>query len=111
LTPTLSGGIPWYEGKQAIALLCALEASDAGGRRHPPVGRYGPMLFRSAHVEQGALRLFVSRTKAQLQTLANLRDRHAAEQLAHGLGVTAHDNWLVVQPREMGKVSAPGPWL
>jgi hypothetical protein len=31
-----------------------------------------------------------------------LRDQHAAEQLAHGLNVTAHDNWLVVQPQEIG---------
>jgi hypothetical protein len=102
LTPTLWAPLPWYEGKQAaihtyvhrwkrpILVAGDTPASD------------GPMLFRSAHVEQGALRLFVSRTERHFETMAALRDDHAAEQLAHGLSVTAHDNWLVVQPHEIG---------
>ena len=102
LTPTLWAPLPWYEGKQAAIHTYVhpwkrpmLVAGDT------PVSD-GPMLFRSAHVEQGALRLFVSRTQQHLQSMVILRDQHAAEQLAHGLSVTAHDNWLVVQPHEIG---------
>ena len=102
LTPTLWAPLPWYEGKQAAIHTYVhpwkrpiLVAGDT------PVSD-GPMLFRSAHVEQGALRLFVSRTQQHMQSMASLRDQHAADQLAHGLKVTAHDNWLVVQPHEIG---------
>ncbi|MEY4268448.1 MAG: hypothetical protein RIS90_2983 [Pseudomonadota bacterium] len=102
LTAALWAPLPWYEGKQAaihtyvhrwkrpILVAGDTPASD------------GPMLLRSAHVEQGALRLFVARADHHLETMVTLREEHAAEQLAHGLSVTAHDNWLVVQPHEIG---------
>jgi len=102
MTAALWAPLPWYEGKQAaihtyvhrwkrpILVAGDTPASD------------GPMLLRSAHVEQGALRLFVARADHQLETMATLREEHAAEQLAHGLSVTAHDNWLVVQAHQIG---------
>ena len=102
LTPTLWAPLPWYEGKQAaIHTYVHLWKRPILVAGDTPVSD-GPMLFRSADVAQGALRLFMSRSQHQLNNMAKLRDQHAAEQLAHGLSVTAHDNWLVIDPHEIG---------
>ena len=101
LTATLWAPMPWYEGKQAAIhtyvhpwkkpILVAGDTPDSDG----------PMLFRGPDVEQGALRLFVSRKDSALDKMKSLQARHAADQLAHGLPVTADRNWLVVTPEQI----------
>ncbi len=101
LTSALWAPMPWYEGKQAAIhtyvhpwkkpILVAGDTPDSDG----------PMLFRAPDVEQGALRLFVSRKDSALDKMKSLQARHAADQQAHGLPVTADRNWLVVTPEQI----------
>lgn len=101
LTAALWAPMPWYEGKQAAIhtyvhpwkkpILVAGDTPDSDG----------PMLFRAPDVEQGALRLFVSRKDSALDKMKSLQARHAADQRAHGLPVTADRNWLVVTPEQI----------
>ncbi|MEY3445382.1 MAG: hypothetical protein RIR45_137 [Pseudomonadota bacterium] len=101
LTSTLWAPMPWYEGKQAAIhtyvhpwkkpILVAGDTPESDG----------PMLFRGAAVEQGALRVFVSRTDAALTRMQAMQSEHADSQQAHGLPVTAHTNWLVVTPEQI----------
>jgi hypothetical protein len=101
LTAALWAPMPWYEGKQAAIhtyvhpwkkpILVAGDTPDSDG----------PMLFRAPDVEQGALRLFVSRKDSALDKMKSLQARHAADQLAHGLPITADRNWLVVTPEQI----------
>ena len=101
LTSTLWAPMPWYEGKQAAIhtyvhpwkkpILVAGDTPESDG----------PMLFRGAAVEQGALRLFVSRTDAALNRMQAMQSEHADSQHEHGLPVTAHTNWLVVTPEQI----------
>ena len=101
LTHTLWAPMPWYEGKQAAIhtyvhpwkkpILVAGDTPDSDG----------PMLFRAPDVEPGALRLFVSRKDSALDKMKSLQARHAADQRAHGLPVTADRNWLVVTPEQI----------
>ena len=101
LTAALWAPMPWYEGKQAAIhtyvhpwkkpILVAGDTPDSDG----------PMLFRGPDVEQGALRLFVSRKDSALDKMKSLQARHAADQQAHGLPVTADRNWLVVTPEQI----------
>jgi phosphorylcholine phosphatase len=102
LTPALWAPLPWYEGKQAAIhtyihpwkkpILVAGDTPRSDG----------PMLFRAADVDQGALRLFVSRKQDYLHDIHALQAQHAAAQRDHGLPVTAQDNWLVVTPEQIG---------
>jgi len=102
LTPALWAPLPWYEGKQAAIhtyihpwkkpILVAGDTPRSDG----------PMLFRAADVDQGALRLFVSRKQNYLHDIHALQAQHAAAQRDHGLPVTAQDNWLVVTPEQIG---------
>ncbi len=101
LTAALWAPMPWYEGKQAAIhtyvhpwkkpILVAGDTPDSDG----------PMLFRGPDVEQGALRLFVSRKDSALDKMKSLQARHAADQQAHGLPVTADRNWLLVTPEQI----------
>jgi len=80
LTAALWAPMPWYEGKQAAIhtyvhpwkkpILVAGDTPDSDG----------PMLFRGPDVEQGALRLFVSRKDSALDKMKSLQARHAADQ-------------------------------
>ena len=58
----------------------------------------GPMFLHTPDIEQGALRLFVSRKANYHDAIHTLQRDHAASQLAHGMPVTADRNWLVVTP-------------
>lgn len=101
MTATLWAPLPWYEGKQAAIhtyvhpwkkpVLVAGDTPESDG----------PMLFRGPDVEQGALRLFVSRTDSALQKIQQLQAQHAAAQSAQGLTVNAHHNWVVVTPEQI----------
>jgi len=101
MTATLWAPMPWYEGKQAAIhtyvhpwkkpILVAGDTPDSDG----------PMFFRGPDVEQGALRLFVSRRESELERIRALQGQHAAAQLEHGLPVTAHSNWIVVTPEQI----------
>lgn len=101
-TPALWAPLPWYEGKQAAIhtyihpwkkpILVAGDTPRSDG----------PMLFRAPDVDQGALRLFVSRKQNYLNDIQALQAQHAAAQRDHGLPVTAHDNWIVVTPEQIG---------
>lgn len=101
MTATLWAPLPWYEGKQAAIhtyvhpwkkpVLVAGDTPESDG----------PMLFRGPDVEQGALRLFVSRTDSALQKIQQLQAQHAAAQSAQGLTVNAHHNWVLVTPEQI----------
>ena len=101
LTHTLWAPMPWFEGKQAAIhtyihpwkkpVLVAGDTPDSDG----------PMFFRAPDVEQGALRLFVSRKPDYHDRIHALQADHAASQLAHGHPVTADRNWVIVTPDEI----------
>ena len=101
LTHTLWAPMPWFEGKQAAIhtyidawkkpVLVAGDTPDSDG----------PMFFRAPDVEQGALRLFVSRKPDYHDRIHALQADHAASQLAHGQPVTADRNWVIVTPDEI----------
>ncbi len=101
LTHTLWAPLPWYEGKQAAIHTCihpwkkpVLVAGDTPASD-------GPMFLRAPDIDQGALRLFVSRTDSHHDRIHDLQRHHAAAQLAHGVPVTADRNWVVVTPDEI----------
>ncbi len=101
LTHTLWAPMPWFEGKQAAIhtyihpwkkpVLVAGDTPDSDG----------PMFFRAPDVEQGSLRLFVSRKPDYHDRIHALQAEHAASQLAHGHPVTANRNWVIVTPDEI----------
>ena len=101
LTHTLWAPMPWFEGKQAAIhtyihpwkkpVLVAGDTPDSDG----------PMFFRAPDVEQGSLRLFVSRKPDYHDRIHALQADHAASQLAHGQPVTADRNWVIVTPDEI----------
>ena len=101
LTHTLWAPMPWFEGKQAAIhtyihpwkkpVLVAGDTPDSDG----------PMFFRAPDVEQGSLRLFVSRKPDYHDRIHALQADHAASQLAHGQPVTANRNWVIVTPDEI----------
>lgn len=101
MTSTLWAPLPWYEGKQAAIHTYIHPWKQpilvAGDTPHSD----GPMLFRGPDVARGALRLFVAREDQALASISAMQTRHAAEQQAHGLPVTAHSNWLVVTPEQI----------
>ena len=101
LTHTLWAPMPWYEGKQAAIHTYIHPWKKpvlvAGDTPHSD----GPMLFRGPDVEQGALRLFVSRSDHALNTMNAMKVTHGASQAENGLPVTAHDNWVVVTPDQI----------
>jgi phosphoserine phosphatase len=101
LTATLWAPMPWYEGKQAAIHTYIHPWKKpilvAGDTPHSD----GPMLFRAPDVEQGAMRLFVSRQDTAMQAINHMQTQHAASQREHGLPVTAHHNWLVVTPEQI----------
>ena len=101
LTPTLWAPLPWYEGKPAAIRTYihawkrpVLVAGDTPASD-------GPMFLHTPDIEQGALRLFVSRKPSFHESIHQLQREHAAAQLAHGVPVTADRNWLVVTPNEI----------
>ena len=101
LTPALWAPMPWYEGKQAaihtylhrwkkpILVAGDTPASD------------GPMFLRAPDVERGSWRIFVARQDSYRTQIEALQARHAAEQLAHGVAVTADRNWIIVTPEQI----------
>ena len=101
LTHTLWAPMPWYEGKQAAIhtyihpwkkpVLVAGDTPDSDG----------PMFFRAPDVEQGSLRIFVSRKPTYHDKIHALQAHHAAAQLEHGFPVTAHRNWIIVTPEDI----------
>ena len=101
LTHTLWAPLPWYEGKPAAIRTYihpwkkpVLVAGDTPASD-------GPMFLHTPDIEQGALRLFVSRKPSYHESIHQLQREHAAAQLAHGVPVTADRNWLVVTPDEI----------
>ena len=101
LTHTLWAPMPWYEGKQAAIhtyihpwkkpVLVAGDTPDSDG----------PMFFRAPDVDQGSLRIFVSRKPTYHDKMQALQAHHAAAQREHGLPVTADRNWVIVTPEEI----------
>ena len=101
LTHTLWAPMPWFEGKQAAIhtyihpwkkpVLVAGDTPDSDG----------PMFFRAPDVEQGSLRLFVSRKPDYHDRIRAMQTHHAASQLEHGHPVTADRNWIVVTPDQI----------
>ena len=101
LTHTLWAPMPWYEGKQAAIhtyihpwkkpVLVAGDTPESDG----------PMFFRAPDVEQGSLRIFVSRKPTYHDKIHALQAHHAAAQLEHGFSVTADRNWIIVTPEDI----------
>ncbi len=101
LTHTLWAPMPWYEGKQAAIhtyihpwkkpVLVAGDTPDSDG----------PMFFRAPDVEQGSMRIFVSRKPTYHDKIHALQAQHAAAQLEHGFPVTADRNWIIVTPEDI----------
>ncbi|MEI5100168.1 HAD family hydrolase [Streptomyces sp. PmtG] len=102
LTPNLWAPLTWYQGKPAAISTYidawrkpVLVAGDT------PVSD-GPMLFHSADVARGGVRVWVNRKDSYLKQLDEMKRKNAARQRELGQPVTADKRWLTVTPRQLG---------
>ena len=101
MTPYLWAPATWMIGKWAAILSYIdewkkpiLVAGDS------PVSDT-PMLFHGANVDNGGMRLWISRSDACRQKIGKLIKETAQKQELEGLPVTADRNWLFVTPKEI----------
>ncbi|UFQ15227.1 MULTISPECIES: haloacid dehalogenase-like hydrolase [Streptomyces] len=101
LTPHLWAPLTWYEGKPAAINTYIdewkkpiLVAGDT------PVSD-GPMLFHSADVEHGGVRVWVNRKDAYMKQLDGMKRKNAERQRELGQQVTADKRWLTVTPEQI----------
>ncbi|WP_369214579.1 haloacid dehalogenase-like hydrolase, partial [Streptomyces flavofungini] len=101
LTPHLWAPLTWYEGKPAAISTYIdewkkpiLAAGDT------PVSD-GPMLFHSADVAHGGVRVWVNRKDAYMEQLDGMKRKNAARQRELGQKVTADKRWLTVTPEQI----------
>ncbi|QDQ11167.1 HAD family hydrolase [Streptomyces spectabilis] len=102
LTPNLWAPLTWYQGKPAAISTYidewkkpVLVAGDT------PVSD-GPMLFHSADVQHGGVRVWVNRKDSYLKQLDAMKRKNAARQRELGQPVTADKGWLTVTPEQLG---------
>ncbi|MEU4797478.1 HAD family hydrolase [Streptomyces sp. NPDC023327] len=102
LTPNLWAPLTWFEGKPAAINTYidewrkpVLVAGDT------PVSD-GPMLFHSADVEHGGVRVWVNRKDAYMKQLDGMKKENARRQRELGQKVTADKRWLTVTPEQIG---------
>ncbi|MFD9905676.1 haloacid dehalogenase-like hydrolase [Streptomyces sp. NPDC059063] len=102
LTPNLWAPLTWYQGKPAAISTYidewkkpVLVAGDT------PVSD-GPMLFHSADVRHGGVRVWVNRKEKYLRQLDGMKRENAARQRELGQPVTADKRWLTVTPEQIG---------
>ncbi|AZM52873.1 phosphorylcholine phosphatase [Streptomyces sp. WAC 01529] len=102
LTPKLWAPLTWYEGKPAAINTYIdewrkpiLAAGDT------PVSD-GPMLFHSADVEHGGVRVWVNRKDSYMKQLDGMKKKNAERQRELGQKVTADKRWLTVTPDQIG---------
>jgi phosphoserine phosphatase len=102
LTPNLWAPLTWYEGKPAAINTYIdewkkpiLVAGDT------PVSD-GPMLFHSADVEHGGVRVWVNRKDSYMAQLDGMKRENAERQRELGQKVTADKRWLTVTPEQIG---------
>ncbi|MDG4863697.1 haloacid dehalogenase-like hydrolase [Streptomyces sp. T-3] len=101
LTPKLWAPLTWFEGKPAAINTYIdewkkpiLVAGDT------PVSD-GPMLFRSADVRNGGVRVWVNRKDKYLTQINDMKAKNAARQRELGQPVTADKRWLTVKAEEI----------
>ncbi|TGB16228.1 haloacid dehalogenase-like hydrolase [Streptomyces sp. MZ04] len=101
LTPNLWAPLTWYQGKPAAINTYidewrkpVLVAGDT------PVSD-GPMLFHSADVEHGGVRVWVNRKDKYMKQLNDMKQTNADRQRELGQKVTADKRWLTVVPDEI----------
>lgn len=102
LTPDLWAPLTWYQGKPA-----AIQDYIDQWKKPVLVGgdtpvSDGPMLFHSADVENGGLRLWINRKDAYFQQIQDMQKSNADEQKKLGEPVTAEEGWVVVKPADIG---------
>ncbi|WP_030572928.1 HAD family hydrolase [Streptomyces aureocirculatus] len=102
LTPNLWAPLTWYQGKPAAISTYidewkqpVLVAGDT------PVSD-GPMLFHSADVRHGGVRVWVDRKDSYMKQLDAMKRKNAARQRELGQPVTADKRWLTVTPEQLG---------
>ncbi|MFI7317562.1 haloacid dehalogenase-like hydrolase [Streptomyces venezuelae] len=102
LTPNLWAPLTWYEGKPAAINTYIdewrkpiLAAGDT------PVSD-GPMLFHSADVAHGGVRVWVNRKDSYMKQLDGMKRKNAERQRELGQQVTADKRWLTVTPDQIG---------
>lgn len=102
LTPNLWAPLTWYQGKPAAISTYidewqkpVLVAGDT------PVSD-GPMLFHSADVRHGGVRVWVNRKDSYMKQLDGMKRKNAARQRELGQPVTADKRWLTVTPEQIG---------
>ncbi|MGH4027794.1 haloacid dehalogenase-like hydrolase [Actinomycetota bacterium Odt1-20B] len=101
LTPKLWAPLTWYQGKPAAISTYIdewkkplLVAGDT------PVSD-GPMLFHSADVEHGGVRVWVNRKDKYMKQLDGMKKKNAERQRELGQKVTADKRWLTVTPEQI----------
>ena len=100
--PDLWAPLTWYQGKPA-----AIQDYIDQWKKPVLVGgdtpvSDGPMLFHSADVENGGLRLWINRKDAYFQQIQDMQKSNADQQKKLGEPVTAEEGWVVVKPTDIG---------
>ncbi|ANZ13965.1 phosphoserine phosphatase [Streptomyces noursei ATCC 11455] len=101
LTPTLWAPLTWYEGKPAAinTYIDAWQQPILAAGDTPKSD--GPMLFHSADVQHGGVRVWVNRKESSMKELDAMKRANAKRQKELGQKVTADKQWLTVTPQQI----------
>jgi hypothetical protein len=101
LTPYLWTPNTWMAGKYAAILTYIDEWKKPILVAGDTPTSDGYMLFHATDVEKGGLRLWINRKDKHLDTVKAMMAKHAANQKAQGLPVSADRNWVIVKPESL----------
>lgn len=102
LTPTLWAPLTWYEGKPAAINTYIDEWQKPILAAGDTPKSDGPMLFHSADVRNGGVRVWVNRKESYMKELDEMKRSNAKRQKELGQKVTADKHWLTVTPEQIG---------
>lgn len=101
LTPKLWAPLTWYEGKPAAINTYIDEWKKPILAAGDTPKSDGPMLFHSADVEHGGVRVWVNRKESSMKELDGMKKANAERQRELGQKVTADKRWLTVTPDQI----------
>ncbi|MGW1376902.1 haloacid dehalogenase-like hydrolase [Streptomyces sp. NPDC002446] len=102
LTPTLWAPLTWYEGKPAAINTYIDEWKKPILAAGDTPKSDGPMLFHSADVRNGGVRVWVNRKESYMKEIDEMKRSNAKRQKELGQKVTADKRWLTVTPEQIG---------
>ncbi|MEW2388279.1 HAD family hydrolase [Streptomyces venezuelae] len=102
LTPNLWAPLTWYEGKPAAINTYIDEWQKPILAAGDTPASDGPMLFHSADVAHGGVRVWVNRKDSYMKQLDGMKKKNAERQRELGQKVTADKRWLTVTPDQIG---------